>query len=183
MSFTVAPGLLIAMPNLLDPNFFRSVVVLCAHTSEGAFGLVINQELELPVSAICAEADIAWDGDETQKVCAGGPVERQRGWLLHDSSMSFEGSQIVDAGVSLTSSQDGLAAYGKDPKGRFRLVLGYAGWGAGQLDQEIAQGSWLTAPLSLEVLFDTPRAAIWARALELVGVDPTHLVDAGTQIN
>jgi len=171
------------MPNLMDPNFFRSVVVLCAHTSEGAFGLVINQELELPVSAICAEADIEWDGDQDLKVYAGGPVERQRGWLLHDSELMFEGSQIIDAGLALTTSQDGLAAFGKNPNGRFRLVLGYAGWGPGQLDQEITQGSWLTGPLSQELLFDTPREAIWQRAMELVGVDPTHLVDAGTQIN
>ena len=179
----MAPGLLIAMPNLMDPNFFRSVVLLCAHTTEGAFGLVINQELELPVAAICAEAEIDWTGDQQQKAYAGGPVERQRGWLLHDSTMRFDGSQVVDEGLALTSSQDGLAAYGRNPGGRFRLVLGYAGWGAGQLDQEIAQGSWLTAPVSLEVLFDTPREAIWQRAMELVGVDPTHLVDAGTQIN
>lgn len=183
MSFTVAPGLLIAMPNLMDPNFFRAVVLVCAHTREGAFGLVVNQELEIPVAAICGEADIEWLGDQSQRVYCGGPVERQRGWLIHDSAVRFEGSQVVDEGLALTTSQDGLVAYGREPSGRFRLVLGYAGWGAGQLEQEIAQGSWLTAPVSLELLFETPRSAVWSRALELVGVDPTHLVDAGTQLN
>lgn len=183
MAFTVAPGLLIAMPSLADPSFFRSVVVLCAHTSEGAFGLVINQELELPVAAICAESDVEWLGDTTRKVYCGGPVERQRGWILHPSDARFEGSQIVDDGLAITASQDALEAYGQDPDGRFRLVLGYAGWGAGQLDEEIAHGSWLTAPIDAALIFNTARQAIWRHALISVGVDPAHLVDAGTRLN
>jgi len=183
VNFTVAPGLLIAMPSLLDPNFFRAVVAVCAHTSEGAFGLVINQELEIPVAAICAESDIDWRGDRDRKVYCGGPVERQRGWLLHHSRYRFEGTQVVDDGVGLTTSQDGLVAYGQEPGGPFRLLLGYAGWGEGQLDREIVEGSWLTAPMSPELLFETPRDQIWSRAMALVGVDPAHLVDAGTQIN
>ncbi|MFO0748820.1 MAG: YqgE/AlgH family protein [Myxococcota bacterium] len=178
MSFTLAPGLLIAMPSLADPNFHRSVIVLAAHTREGAFGLVINQPLDLPVAAICSEAGIAWRGGHTQKVLCGGPVERQRGWLLHATSKRFEGTQVVDEGLSLTASRDGLVAYASDPDGTFRLLLGYAGWGPGQLDREVLQGSWLTAPLRPELVFDTPRADVWARALSLSGIDPAHLVDA-----
>ena len=169
------------MPGLLDPNFFRSVVLLCAHSAEGAFGLIINQPIALPVSAICGEVGIPWAGDERAKVHAGGPVDRQRGWLIHDGADRYEGSQLIADGIAMTSSQEGLAAYGQDPDGRFRLVLGYAGWAAGQLEQELAQGSWLTAPPSPAVVFDTPHDAMWRAALALVGVDPAHLVDAGTQ--
>jgi len=171
------------MPNLLDPNFARSVVLLCAHNAEGAFGLVLSQALDLPVAAICGEIGVTWAGDDTAKVHAGGPVERQRGWLIHDAGERYEGSQLVADGIALTSSQEGLVAYGRAPEGRFRLVLGYAGWGAGQLEEELAQGSWLTAPPSPALVFETPPADMWRAALALVGVDPAHLVDAGTQIN
>lgn len=171
------------MPGLLDPNFFRSVVALCAHTHEGAFGVVVNQALQMPVSAICAEAGIDWTGDQEARVYCGGPVDRQRGWLLHDAAQRFDGTQLVDSGFAITTSQGGLAAYGQNPKGRYRLVLGHAGWGEGQLDHEIAQGAWITAPLDPAVIFDTPTEQIWARALALVGVDPARLVDAGTHIN
>ncbi len=171
------------MPSLLDPNFFRSVVLLCAHSSEGAFGLVVNQPLEIPVSAICSEAGIPWEGEPQAKVFSGGPVERQRGWLLHDDGQLFAGSQRVGAGLALTTSQDGLEAYGRHPSGRFRLLLGYAGWGPQQLDREIASGAWLTAPLDPELLFETPPAEMWREAMSVVGVNPVHLVDCGTQIN
>ncbi len=171
------------MPSLQDPNFARSVVVLAAHSDEGAFGLIINHALEVAMSAICAEADIPWSGDDTLPVFGGGPVERQRGWLLHPSALTFDATQPIVEGLSVTTSQDGLAAYGAEPGGRFRLVLGYAGWGPGQLEREIAEGSWLTGPISAGLVFDTPPDAQWRAAMALVGVDPDHLVDAGTQIN
>jgi len=183
MSFSLAPGLLIAMPSLADPNFFRSVVLLCAHTREGAFGLVINHPLDLPVRAICDEAKVAWSGDASQKALCGGPVERQRGWLLHPSSKRFEGTQVIDEGVALTPSLEGLQAYGRDPEGPYRLLLGYAGWGGGQLDREVLQGSWLTAPITPELVLEMPRATIWQKALESVGVHPAHLVEGSTHIH
>jgi putative transcriptional regulator len=183
MSFSLAPGLLIAMPNLVDPNFFRSVVLLCAHTREGAFGLVINHPLDLPVQAICEEAEIEWRGDATQKALCGGPVERQRGWLLHPTDKEFEGTQTIYEGIGLTASRDGLVAYADDPRGSYKLLLGYAGWGPGQLDREMLQGSWLDAPLDVALVFDTNRDIIWQRALESVGVHPAHLVDGTPQIH
>lgn len=183
MSFCVAPGLLIAMPSLLDPNFFRSVVLLCAHSSEGAFGLVVNAPLEIDVAAICAEAGIDWEGPSETKVYSGGPVERQRGWLIHDASATYAGSQAIAEGVALTTSQEGLQAYGQQPLGRFRLLLGYAGWGPGQLDREITSGSWLTAPMDQDIVFSTRPETVWRAALASVGVDPAHLVDGGTGLN
>lgn len=195
MAFTLAPGLLVAMPSLKDPNFFRAVVLLCEHTREGAFGIIINHTLELPVQAVCAEAGIAWTGDDTARVFCGGPVDRQRGWLLHSSEQTFEGTQVVHEGVAVTPSRDGLEAYGQDPSGLFRLVLGYAGWGPGQLDREILQGSWITAPLSADLVFGAPeagqrgptfagRAEVWQRALERIGIaNPTHLVDGSSHVH
>lgn len=183
MSFSLAPGLLIAMPSLADPNFFRSVVLLCAHTREGAFGLVINHPLDLPVQAICEEANIPWRGDSTQKALCGGPVERQRGWLLHPTTKRFEGTQIIDEGIGLTASRDGLVAYAAEPEGPYRLLLGYAGWGPGQLDREVLAGSWLDAPLDAELVFDTPRTSMWQSALAKVGVHPAHLVEGSSHIH
>ena len=171
------------MPSLQDPNFVRSVIALAAHSEEGAFGLVINRPLEITLAEICAEADIPWLGSENARALAGGPVEPHRGWILHSSEHSFDATQVIGGGISVSTSNDALAAYGRDPDGRFRLVLGYAGWGQGQLDREIAEGAWLTAPLSDEIVFDTPQEAIWRTAMASVGVDPTYLIDAGSHLN
>ncbi|MFT7581164.1 MAG: putative transcriptional regulator, partial [Myxococcota bacterium] len=124
-----------------------------------------------------------WHGDTTTRVYCGGPVERQRGWLLHEDESRFEGSQVIDAGLGITTSQDGLTAFGKEPEGQYRLVLGYSGWSAGQLDQEITAGTWITAPIDPALVFMSDRDKIWATALRSVGVDPDHLFAAGTQLN
>ena len=94
-----------------------------------------------------------------------------------------EGSQVVDAGVSITSSNEALVAYGLNPQGRYKLILGYAGWGPGQLDDEIKQGAWLTAQCTSELIFDVEPEEIWPAAVRSVGVDPASLVQAGNQLN
>ncbi len=180
---SIAPGLLIAMPDLLDPNFARSVVLMCAHSPEGAFGLIINRETEILVASVCSEADISWTDETERFALSGGPVERQRGWLVHSDAEMHLGSQHVAEGVALSASQEALEAYAQCPEGRFRLILGYAGWGPGQLDQEITEGAWLTAALDEELVFETPPDEIWARALASVGVNPTHLVGASSLIH
>ncbi len=183
MADSTAPGLLIAMPNLLDPNFFRAVVLMCAHSDEGAFGLVINRPTEVTASKVCAESDIPWTGDDESVVFGGGPVEPQRGWLLHSADAMYPGSQLVAGGVALSASQESLEAYGANPAGRFRLVLGYAGWGPGQLESELSQGAWLTAPAIPDLVFHDNVARTWHLALRSVGVDPTHLVSGGSSLN
>ena len=183
MSFSFAPGILIAMPTLADPNFHRSVVLLCDHDEQGAFGVVVNHRLDVPMSAVCAEAGISWEAGTAAKVYRGGPVDPHRGWLLHDSSESFEGTRRVADGLSLSVSLDGLGAYAAAPGGHFRLMLGYAGWGPKQLDLEVIQGAWLTGPVDAGLLFETPADQMWRKAMAMVGVDPTHLVDAGTRLN
>ena len=172
------------MPSLADPNFFRSVVLLCAHSEEeGAFGLVINRTIDIPVSAVCVEAEVDWEGGDEVLVHDGGPVDKGRGWLLHCDSETFMGSQPVSDGVSVTTAQEGLEAYGRDSGGRYRLMLGYAGWAPGQLDQEIAMGAWLIAPVSAALVFDTPDDELWGAALASVGVSPATLVESSGQLN
>lgn len=186
MKLSLAPGLLIAMPKLEDPNFHRSVVLMCAHTREGAFGLVLNHSLDLPMRAICEEQKIVWTGDLSQTALAGGPCERHRGWLLHRGAQRFEGTQVIDEGLALTASRDGLLAYAADPAGSYRLMLGYSGWGPGQLDREVLEGSWLTQPLDprvVDLVFTTPRATLWHRTLALVGIDPNHLAEVPGHIH
>lgn len=189
MRLSLAPGLLIAMPRLVDPNFHRSVILLCAHTREGAFGLVLNHALDLPMKAICDEQKIAWTGDLSQVALAGGPCEPHRGWLVHRGGRRFEGTQVIDEDLAMTASRDGLVAYGQDPAGAYRLMLGYSGWGPGQLDREVLEGSWLTLPLDsrdpkvAELVFMAPRATLWHKALALVGVDPNHLVEVPGHIH
>lgn len=183
MSFSLAPGLLIAMPSLDDPSFHRAVVLMCAHNDDGAFGLVLNRTIDLPVATVCADADVQWDGSDLAKVHDGGPCERQRGWVLHSAEETFDGSQVVGDGVSLTASHSALEAFGRDESGPFRLLLGYAGWSPGQLESEVAEGAWLTAPVSAEIVFRTSQDATWRAALASVGVNPANLVESGNQLN
>lgn len=186
MKLSLAPGLIIAMPRLSDPNFHRSVILMCAHTREGAFGLVVNHGLDLPMKALCEEQDIPWAGDLSATALCGGPCERHRGWLLHRGPRRFEGTQVIDEDLLLTASRDGLLSYGQDPHGAYRLMLGYSGWGPGQLDREVLEGSWLTLPLEsqlVELVFTAPRATLWQKVLALVGVDPNHLIDVPGHIH
>ena len=183
MENSIAPGLLIAMPALDDPNFFRSMVLLCAHSQEGAFGMVLNHPLALTASELCADTDIAWDGGQGVPVHSGGPVEFQRGWLLHDGTQILPESQEFAPDLFLTGSLAALTGFAAAPSGDFRLILGYSRWGPGKLEEELADGSWLTAPLNSELAFLNDPAAMWTRALGSLGIEPAHLVDAGTQLN
>ena len=168
-----------SMPDLLDPNFVRSVILMCAHSDEGAFGLKINHPLTLTTAEVCSEIEIPWLGDDTVRAYSGGPVEPARGWLLHGDESMYVGSQRVAPGVALSCSQEALQAYGQSPTGAFHLVLGYAGWGPGQLEQEMDQGSWLPAPFTRNLLFDTAPDEMWASTLRSIGIDPLHLVGGG----
>lgn len=184
MRAPLAPGLLLAMPELRDPNFFRAVILLCAHTSEGAFGLIVNHALDVDVATICAEASVPWPHDAAPPAFCGGPCDRQRGWVLHDPDLRFSDSQFVHDGLALSASRDALKAYARDPRGRFRLILGYAGWDAGQLDAEVAAGSWVPAPLDADTLFRLPPARLWSTTLEGLGIhDSTRLVGGSSRVH
>lgn len=187
MIHSLAPTLLVAMPSLLDPNFFRSVVLLVTHDAGGAFGVIVNRELDVSVASVCEAVGVGWQGDPHRRALLGGPVERERGWVIHRSGHSFEGELRVrgedGAALGLSPSQGALELYGREPDGEFRLVMGYAGWGAGQLDAEVAAGAWLTAPVRGGLVFGRPPGAVWKEALASIGVDPARLVEVGTNVN
>jgi putative transcriptional regulator len=170
--------LLIAMPSMADPRFQQSVIYVCAHTPEGAMGLVLNRPIvkptfddllkQLNVEPIPPAREI--------KLCAGGPVENARGFVLHTSDWTGEGSLRVTGETALTASLDVLKviAEGGGPR-ECVLALGYAGWGPGQLDQEIQQNAWLSVQADETLLFDTEHDTKWRRAFAKLRVDPLLL--------
>ena len=182
--------LLVAMPIMTDKRFARSVIYMCAHSAEGAMGLIINQrashisfsELMKQLSIMPDSADDVEIELEDMDVHVGGPVETGRGFVLHSADYYAADSTLpIDDGVSLTATIDILKAIagGKGPD-RAILALGYAGWRAGQLESEIAANGWLHCPADADLLFDRDLDQKYERAMSKIGIDPSHLVsDAG----
>ena len=181
MAFDLTGKLLISTPAMGDPRFANSVILLCTHSPGGAFGLVLNRAIpHLTLAELLKQLDITLEDDSVadRAVMAGGPVETQRGFVLHSDELgSGEGSQALEGGRMLSASTDVLAqiARGEGPQ-HWLLALGYAGWGEGQLEQEIAANAWLTCDASDELIFGSDRAeARWKAALQSIGVDPLQL--------
>jgi putative transcriptional regulator len=173
----LAPALLVAMPQLLDPNFHRTVVFLIEHDEGGTFGLVLNRGTDLPVGQLCESLGIPWRGQARQEVGWGGPVQPEHGWLLlGDAAPDHLETEVVMDGVRFSRSPDVLREVAKAPPRRFRAFLGYAGWGPGQLREELIQGAWLVAPASAEFVFDAPRETLWEDVVRHLGIDPATLV-------
>ena len=174
----VAPVLLLAMPQVADPFFHKSVVLLLAHEDEGSFGFIVNRSTELRVTDILRDLEIAWGGAPEALARFGGPVQPQVGTLLfapESGSPELPGSAEVLPGVRVSQNLSELALLAGAPPSRFRLLLGYAGWGAGQLVDEILRNDWLTAPVDLDLIFAQEPERAWERALHSVGVDPGSL--------
>lgn len=175
--------LLIAMPNMADPRFARTVIYLCAHSDQGAMGLVINKPMpQITFVDLLEQLEIETEGVvEDQVVNFGGPVESGRGFVLHSGDFQREGTMMVDDTVGLTATVDILRAIaaGEGPE-RHLLALGYAGWGPGQLDGEIQANGWLHAPADDAILFDSDLSTKWERSIAKLGVTPAMLSgDAG----
>jgi putative transcriptional regulator len=170
--------LLIAMPSMLDPNFARTVTLVCQHDAGGALGLVINRRAPLTVGDVLRQLGIeARDpGLSAAPVYLGGPVQPERGFVLHDGDRDYEATLPIAPGLRLTTSRDVLAAMaaGEGPRHAL-LALGYAGWGAGQLESELRDNAWLTADADPALIFEAPVEARWEAAARLVGVDPSRL--------
>lgn len=170
--------LLIAMPAMDDPNFAHSVILLCAHTHEGAMGIVLNQPLAKPsFDALLTQLDVEPVPPARQiQLCQGGPVDHGRGFVLHTSDWTSDSSLRVDERLSLTASLDVLQeiAQGGGPKEGL-LALGYSSWGPGQLDREMQENVWLSAPAKLDLLFDPDHDSKWRRAMGILRVDPVLL--------
>jgi putative transcriptional regulator len=173
--------LLIAMPAMADPRFAQSVIYLCAHTPEGAMGLVLNRPLRRPsFEDLLRQLDVApLPPARRIRLCAGGPVDNARGFVLHTTDWTGDGSLRVDDGLALTASLDVLKAIaeGGGPREGI-LALGYAGWGPGQLDAEIQQNAWLSVSADETIVFDGDHDTKWRRAFAKLNVDPLLLSGA-----
>lgn len=177
---------LLAMPRLTEGIFSQSITYICEHGESGAMGIVINRPLDLDLGEVFAQLDLApADPDLARRpVLQGGPVHQERGFVLHEGpgdQPAFDATMAVTDTIRVTTSQDILAslAGGRGPR-RALLALGYAGWGAGQLEQEMAANAWLSVPATNEIIFDTPFESRWRAAARLLGIDLATLSsDAG----
>lgn len=185
----LAPGLLLAMPQLLDPNFHRAVVLMIEHNDEGSFGLIVNRPSTMSVSALLVALDMTWRGDNGAVVWTGGPVMPTSGWVLHEphhrigrgaptlqSGLESDGTVSFAPGLDLSTSPDKLRLIAESPPERTRFLLGYSGWGPGQLADEMARGSWLHADPDPDLIFETPAEVLWESALRTLGVSPEAIV-------
>ncbi|MBX9633896.1 MAG: YqgE/AlgH family protein [Magnetospirillum sp.] len=174
----LAGQLLIAMPQMQDPRFVRSVVYLCAHTAEGAMGIVVNRLFDgLSFSELLEQLDIDVPPEcDRIRVHAGGPVEGGRGFVLHSADYMHDTSLMVAEGVALTATVDVLKAIAEgDGPRKCLLALGYAGWSPGQLDSEIRENAWLNVPADEQLLFDYDLDHKWEAAIHKLGIDFTAL--------
>ncbi|MBL4637715.1 MAG: YqgE/AlgH family protein [Kofleriaceae bacterium] len=190
-AMNVAPGLLIAMPQLRDPNFTRAVVLMLEHNDEGSFGVVVNQESQLLVAELLSSVDIPWNGAADTSVWAGGPVMPGSCWVLHtgceglplavpslDEAMDTTGNVEICDGLYLSTSTQNLEILADTPPAQSRVILGYSGWEGGQLAQEMAQGSWLHADVDIQALFELPSDELWEQSLRSMGIDPDAIVQS-----
>lgn len=179
--FSLSGQLLIAMPNLLDPSFAGSVVYLCEHSNKGAMGLVINRPTDLDIQNLLKKIDVTVPEKFSTPfpVMMGGPVAADRGFVLHTEPLHWSSSVKVNDELSLTTSRDILEAVARgDAPDKWLITLGYAGWGEGQLEQELAQNAWLTVPANHTILFDTPLEERFAGAYAMLGIDPALMSGA-----
>lgn len=171
---------LIAMPTLADPNFHGTVTFICEHNDQGAMGIIINRPLDLSLGEVLShmrlepkEAAIA-----RRPVYMGGPVQTDRGFVLHNPVGEWDSMLRISNELGITTSKDILEdiAAGRGPLHTL-VALGYAGWGAGQLEQELADNAWLCGPADNRIIFDTPWEDRWAAAAALMGVDINQISD------
>ena len=171
---------LIAMPAMADPNFSRTLTYICEHTNEGALGVIVNRPIEMNLATLFERVEIPVEtGDLSGRhAYFGGPVQTDRGFVLHRPAGQWQSSLRVGEEVALTSSRDVLMSIAKTGDPADALVfLGYAGWGAGQLEQELAQNAWLTVDANPDVIFDLPPQERLPAAMQLLGIDFTRLSD------
>lgn len=197
------PVLLLAMPQVLDPFFHKSVVLLVHHRDEGSLGFIVNRPTAIRVAEILQGLEISWRGDDEALAFFGGPVQPQLGTVIFrqdgfadsvfDADHALTAEPDVDAnggapsaaeyelpseifpGTRLTQQVGDLAQLAEQPPGSFRFFLGYAGWDSGQLTREILRNDWLTAPVREDLVFGDDPEAVWESALASVGIDPALL--------
>jgi putative transcriptional regulator len=165
---------LIAMPGLKDPNFSRTVTYVCEHTEQGAMGIVINRPMDIRLGEVLEQLEISVhaNGVEDVQVYLGGPVQTDRGFVIHDGPAEFDSTLAVTPDIRVTTSRDVLEAIadGRGPTQRL-VALGYAGWGAGQLEEELSANAWLSGPADTDIIFSRAPGERWLAAAHLLGID------------
>ncbi len=180
-SINLTDHFLIAMPNMVDPFFAKSLVFIAEHNEQGALGIIVNRPVEISLGALLEKIDLPLEPSESLSlanlpVFFGGPVQTDRGFVLHRPIGSWQSTLAVNQDVGLTSSRDILESVARHGQPREMIVsLGYSGWGAGQLEHELAQNAWLTVPAAPHILFDTPFEERLPSAMEMLGVDFANL--------
>ncbi len=182
VSINLTNHFLIAMPGLVGDTFAGSVVYLCEHTERGALGLVINKPIDIKLKNLFEKVELTLDrGDlADEPVYYGGPVQTERGFVLHEKlegeDSHYNSTLQIPGGLEMTTSKDVLEAlsHGAGPK-KVLVTLGYSGWGAGQLEDEIRRNSWINVNATPEIIFDTPVEKRYDKALSLLGIDPRML--------
>jgi len=174
---SLAPALLVSMPQMADPNFARTVVLLCKHNDDGAFGLVVNRPL-ITTGRVIVNSDPPMETERELEVWVGGPVEPQSSWMLvgdYEMQIGRDGMPICE-GLYLSTSPDRLSRLLEpNPPPRTRLIIGYSGWGSGQLEFELQQSAWLLSDVSADLIFSTPPDRMWDTAIRRLGADPAAL--------
>ena len=176
MSGGTAPLLLLSMPQMADPNFTRTVILLCDYSEDGAFGLVVNRQMTDPAWQVIKTKPEVRVNPEV-RLWMGGPVDVQRAWvLMSDAQGPDEEQREVAPGVLLSVSQDlTLRLLQEPPTARARVIVGYAGWGPGQLDKELTASAWLTTDVDPGLIFGVPPEEMWETAIRRLGADPAAL--------
>lgn len=185
-SANLAPGLLLAMPQMADPNFSRAVILMIEHGEHGSFGLVLNQPSQIKANELLESLEMNWHGEASAVVWAGGPVSPSTGWVLHEpvraATPNTGGTIEITSTISLSTSPDRLRVIANRPPRNVRLLLGYSGWGPGQLAAEMARGSWLHTAPDPKLVFETSPEHMWNAAMHSLGIHPGDLL-AGHGVN
>lgn len=179
-SVNLTDNFLIAMPTLEDPYFSNALVYICEHNENGALGIIVNRPIDMNLAGLFEKIEIKLEADQLADlpVYFGGPVQLDRGFVLHRPVGSWQSTLAINSEIGLTSSRDVLASVGSAGLPAELLVtLGYAGWDAGQLEEELAQNSWLTVPAKANILFDLPPEERLPAAMQMLGISFTQLSD------
>ncbi len=180
-SMNLTDHFLIAMPAMEDPFFSKSLIYIAEHNDQGTLGIIVNRPIDMNLATLFEKIDVSFDSGESANlahlpVFFGGPVQTDRGFVLHRPIGEWQSTLAVNQDVGLTSSRDVLQSVAREGKPREMMVtLGYSGWGAGQLEHELAQNAWLTVPADPHILFDLPFEERLPSAMEILGIDFANL--------
>ena len=179
-SINLTHHFLIAMPNMVDPYFSKTLTYICEHSEQGALGIVVNRPIDMTLQALFERLSLTLEGRELRDapIYFGGPVQTDRGFVLHAPAGNWQATLRVGEAIGLTTSKDILEAVGRgEGPARILVTLGYAGWSPGQLEHELSQNAWLTVAAQDAIIFDTPAEERLAAAMELLGIDYATLQD------